>query len=396
MNACGLLNLLREIGPLSRSDLARLSRLSKPTVSEQVADLVARGLVVEIGQSNCGSRRGKKPTLLRLDPDGGRVIAARVAADGIQVWEARLDGSLTAQTSLPVRPELGPDFIMEALKNAIRSILREAPPGQACRRLISVAAPGLVDVRNGIVLETDNVFGWRNIPLGADLNWEFGIPVLVDNDVNLSALAESRFGGGKDQQSFLLVQLDSGIGVGVFLNGGPYRGTHWAAGEIAHMVPNTAVLGTPTGGRGHLESAVGMDRIAERVQQLAQAAPGPLAGLLRRKPPVEALLEAAEQGNAPAEQLARELAETLGVALANVSACYDPGKIILLGAPFPALFERIRNVFQSVIRWPVEVELSSTGGDVSMRGALVAGLAGIFERIAIELETPTAILSRQM
>ncbi|MCC6291624.1 MAG: ROK family transcriptional regulator [Bryobacterales bacterium] len=388
MNTVGLLTLLREYGPLSRSDLARISKLSKPTVSEQINDLMSRGLVVETGEKRPGSQRGKKPTLLQFNEDCGRVIAARVSATRVQVWEARLDGSLTHQTVLPIQLELGPGYVIQTLKDAIRPILNNGGGDPFRRRLISVATPGLVDVRNGIVLETDNIFGWRNVALGADLNWEFGVPVIVDNDVNLAVLAEARSGGGQDQQSFVLVQLDTGIGLGIFLNGAAYHGQHWAAGEIAHMVLDPALIGSPTGGRGHLESAVAMDRVTERVHKLAQSSPGPLASLLKRMPPVDALLEAEKQGHKEAGQLVRELAETLGVAVVNVSACYDPGKIILLGPLFSALFDRIRTVFESIIRWPVQLELSGLGEDVFLRGALVAGLARIFDRMDLELESP--------
>lgn len=395
MNTVGILTLLREHGPLSRSDLASISRLSKPTVSEQVADLISRGLAIEIGQRNSAARRGKKATMLQFNEDCGRVIAARISSNRVEAWESRLDGSMTGQTVLPIRPEFGPDFVIRTLKEAIRTLLNSSPAGMAGRRLISVAAPGLVDARNGIVLETDNIFGWRNVPLGSELNWEFSLPTVVDNDVNLAALAEARFGGGQNQNSFLLFQLDTGIGLGVFLNGAPYHGQHWAAGEVAHMVPDRTAIGSSTGGRGHLESAVAMDRVTDRVNQLARSSSGPLAALLKSKPPVQALLEAANQGHGPAEDYVRELTETLSTAIANASACFDPGKIILLGPLCSALFDRIRPIFESVIRWPVKLELSSLGEDVFLRGAFVAGQSRIFDRLEMELETPaTATANR--
>lgn len=393
LNTAGLLTLLRECGPLSRSDLARISRLSKPTVSEQVADLMSRGLVIEIGQRKFDSRRGKKATLLQFNEDCGRVIAARISAECVQVCEFRLDGSLTSQKVLPVQPDLGPEYIIGGLKDVIRSMLSSAADGTPRRRLISIAAPGLVDVRNGIVLETDNIFGWRNVSLSADLNWEFGVPVVVDNDVNLAALAEASFGGGKGERSFVLIQLDTGIGLGVFLNGAPYHGQNWAAGEIAHMVPDPAKLGSPTGGRGHLESAVALDRVAERVNELARTSPGPLANLLKSMAPIEALLAAESQGQEAAGQYANELAATLGASIANISACYDPAKIILLGPLFSHLFDRIRLVFESVIRWPVKLEMSGLGEDVFLRGAFVAGLTRLIDRIEIELENSTPVPS---
>ena len=387
MNTASLFSLLRECGPQSRSDLARISRLSKPTVSEQVADLISRGLVIEVGQPESVSRRGKRPTLLRVNEDCGIVIAASISTSSVKAWEARLDGSVKNQVELAIQPAFGPDFVINTLKEAIRSVLQNAAAVPPHRRLISVSAPGLVDVRNGIVLETDNVFGWRDVSLGSALHWEFGIPVVVDNDVNLAVLAEARYGGGQEEQFFVLIHLDTGLGLGICMNGAPYHGQHWAAGEIAHMVPDPSIIGVSTGGRGHLESIVAMDRVSERISELAHRSPGPLADLLKTRPPLQALLQAASQGQESAEDLIQELTRVLGAAIANVSACYDPGKIILLGSLFTALFDRIRPVFESVIRWPVKLELSNVGDDVSLRGALVAGLTRIFDRLENELES---------
>ena len=156
------------------------------------------------------------------------------------------------------------------------------------------------------------------------------------------------------------------------------------------MVPNPALISSPTGGRGHPESAVAMDRVEERVRELAAAAQGPLPALLESNPPLQALLLAAERGDAPAAEYVRELTRTLAAAITNVSACFDPGKIILIGPLFSALFGEIRAAFESVFRWPVKLELSGLGEDVALRGALVAGLARIHDRLEIELESPLA------
>lgn len=387
MNTVSLFTLLRECGPQSRSDLARISRLSKPTVSEQVSDLLSRGLVLEVGPTESVSRRGKKPTLLRLNEDCGLVIAACISTSTVKVWESRLDGFVRNRVEFAIQPELGPEFVINTLKEAIRSVLQSAAVVPPHRRLISVSVPGLVDARNGIVLETGNVFGWRDVSLGSALHWEFGVPVVVDNDVNLAVLAEARYGGGMGEKFFALIQLDTGLGLGICLNGEPYHGQHWAAGEIAHMVPDPSIISVSTGGRGHLESIVAMDQVAERIHELARSSPGPLADLLKTKPPLQALLEAASRGQEPAEEFIQELTRVLGATIANVSACYDPGKIILLGPLFTALFDRIRPVFESVIRWPVKLELSNVGEDVSLRGALVAGLTRIFDRLENELES---------
>jgi predicted NBD/HSP70 family sugar kinase len=364
LNAIELLELIRTRGPVSRAQLATCSRLSKPTVSDQVDSLIARNLVVELGPGNAGVRGGKKPTLLEFSRGYGQVLCADIGPEWMRFAAADLSGNFLAWDRLATSPESGAHAVVRVLKRGLTDMLARVP--KANIRVISVAVPGIVDARQGIVLEAGNVFGWRDVNLKEELSNEFNLSVRIDNDVNMAALAELSAGGAPD--NFVFIRLDTGIGSAVVLGGELHHGAHWAAGEIGHMLLDVRALDAKADPRGYLESVVGQDRVRERIRELAGC--GRRAGA--------------------AQQVEGEVALYLGSAIANIASVYDPEAIILLGEPFGPVLEQIRRVTRKVLPWPVEVRLSELGEDASLRGALAAGLNHAYGKIAHTLQTAAA------
>jgi predicted NBD/HSP70 family sugar kinase len=383
INAMTLLELLRVHGEQSRSDLARHSGLSKPTTSVQVARLIELGIVVEAGSGVVGRQGGKTPILLQLNREFGRVLAVQVRANGMRFHLVGMEGTLAEDRFVPARGRLDQAAVTRDLTEGIASLLENST---APLRVICLAVPGIVDSNAGIVLETDNLLGWRNLELRKQLSLEFGVPVVVENDVNMAALAEKENAGWDEEDTSIYVELDSGIGAGIVANGRLHRGAHWAAGEIAHLAIEAGrpAMSKPQI-RGQLESVVGIDAITERLNEIAGRSPG-LAALLSELEPLEALSEAARRGDTHAEDYAGELAALLAMALANLAACHDPRCIVLQGAAFAALLARIRPLFEGIFRWPVELRMARTGEDAALLGAFLMGLEKIFEECALEAE----------
>lgn len=364
LNAIELLELIRTRGPVSRAQLATCSRLSKPTVSDQVDSLIARNLVVELGPGNAGARGGKKPTLLEFNRGYGQILCADIGPEWMRFAAADLGGNFLTRNQAATSPEKGARAVVRALKRGLTDLLAAVP--KANIRLISVAVPGIVDVREGVVLETDNVFGWRDVRLTEELSKEFDLPVRIDNDVNMAALAE--LNAGSAPNSFVLIRLHTGIGSAVVVGGELHHGAHWAAGEIGHMLLDFRALDGKADPRGYLESVVGQDRVRDRIRKLARR--GGRA--------------------AAAEQVTGDVALHLGSAIANIASVYDPEAIILLGEPFAAVLEEIRRVTRELVPWPVEVRLSELGEDAALHGALAAGINSAYGQIAHTLQTVTA------
>jgi predicted NBD/HSP70 family sugar kinase len=360
LNAIQVLELVRMHGPISRARLAAFSRLSKPTVSDQVDALIARRLVVEAGPGVASNRGGKKPTLIGFNGEYGQVFCADIGPEWLRFAAFDLRGRPILRSSAPTRADKGVRFVVRALKQGLAELRDASPSGRV--QVISLAVPGIVDVRRGIVLETDNVFGWRNLHLGAELSEHFGLPVEIDNDVNMAALAELNAGSAPDD--FVLVRLHTGIGAAVVAGGRLHHGAHFAAGEIGHMLLDVRSLGGASNPRGYLELVVGQDRVRASIRRLA-----------RRNG-----LRAAEQ------EAAEEIALHLGTAMANIAAVYDPQAIILLGKAFLPVLDQIRRITMQIVPWPVDIRLSQLGEDAALQGALAAGLSHAYGQITHQLQ----------
>ncbi len=367
LNSALLLELIREKGSVSRAELARLSGLTKPTVSSQVADLLRRGLLIEDGEGAPDRRGGKPSRLLRFDPGSGSLVAAEIGASEVRVRLADLDGTVLDREDAAIGQDRRADCVLDLVVRSINAILARGRGRKRKLMAVAVAAPGRVDVDSGVVLGVDNVFHWRNTPVRSRLERAFHVPVLVENDINLAAFGELHYGLCKGVRNFVLIRADTGVGAGLVLDGRVYQGHHWAAGEIGHMLFDRQAVAAEFDARGYLESAIGTDRVRERV---STAGAGSLAESSRLS--VE-LAEALRKGDAAAAGILDDLGAHLSLAAANLVATLDPEMIVLDGELVGLVIDRIRETVARLIPWPVRVERSALGAEAGLMGAL--GLA---------------------
>jgi glucokinase len=380
MNQLSLLTLIMEHGPISRTGLARLSRLSKPTVSAQVEDLIRKRLVSETGAGESGRRGGKKPTYLEFNAGYGYLAVGEIDPFEIRLAVTDLKGSMIARAQFPTEAQLGAASVTARLKDGLVKLLKQSGrTEQLC--LIGIAAQGRVDVHRGVILQAGNIFNWNNVPIAGPLATVFKTPVLVDNVVNLAALAEMNYGAAKGVEDFVLVRHDTGIGCGIVLGGKLHHGSNWAAGEIAHYILDSSEAGKDWTPRGYLELQVGADRIAERMQQ-AQAFPKVPPGFLNGDGDLAALFRAGKHGPTATRKIATDLVLHLGVAIAHVAATYDPSLIVLQGEIFPPLLEGIQQVARRAVPWLPRLAASKLGKDAALQGAIVAARSLAHEEIA--------------
>ncbi|MBN8731277.1 MAG: ROK family transcriptional regulator [Acidobacteria bacterium] len=369
VNAAVLLQIIRERSLVSRAELARLSGLTKPTVSSQVADLLERGIVVEDGEGEPDARGGKPPRMLRFAPSSGLIAAAEIGSSVVRVWLADLDGTRIDAETTAVKVDRGPGHVLEALCGALQACLGRGRGRKQRLLSIAVAAPGRVDAGLGVVLEAGNVFHWRNVDVRGLVEKRFGVPVLVDNDVNCAALGEMHSGLAAGVQNFVLIRLGTGVGAGLVLGGRLYQGTHWAAGEIGHMIFDRSSVAENATERGLLELAIGSDRVGEKVRmaRAGQSMEGlPWAG----EDLAGELGEAVRRNDPVAAQVVDELAAQISLAVADLAAVIDPELIVLAGDLFALVADRIRELVGRVIPWPMRIELSALGSEAALMGAV--------------------------
>ncbi len=382
-NGIALLNLLRERGPTSRADLAKLSHLSKPTVSALVDGLIQRNLVQEIGPGQLNAKGGKTPTLVAFNHESGKIVAVEIDSARIHVVITDLEGVKHDEIVVPTLKSSNADAVLKQVEAGIRGLIGKKSHPRSKPRLISVAASGRVDVDRGIVVESGNVFNWRMVNVRERLERAFDLPVFVDNDVRMAALAEMQQGSAKGEKNFVLVRHGTGIGCAVVIGGSLYYGNRWVAGEVAHLVIDDALKVNPPS-RGQLESIVATDCLAARVRG-ALPSSVLLTRLVKEHGEVTGLLMAANQQDSVARHLLDEVISALGLVMVHLFAAYDPALVVLQGSLIAALIEDLRRIVERIVPWPVRLAVAATGEDAVLSGTIVAGRAQAYAQISHEL-----------
>lgn len=231
MNTSVILNLVRERGPISRAEISKLTGLNPATVSSNAAALMELGFVREIGTG--ASSGGRKPLMLELDPGAYQVVGVDMGTTDVSVGLTDLDGSIRFRLTLPFEDKRAPEEILAVIRRAVREVLDGG--GVPADRILGIGMGfhGLVDPVRGVSLFAP-AFQWENIPIAEPFSEEFGLPVIMDNDVRVMALGEKWFGKAKEVSNFVFLNIGTGIGSGIYVNGELIRGAHFGAGEIGH------------------------------------------------------------------------------------------------------------------------------------------------------------------
>jgi predicted NBD/HSP70 family sugar kinase len=382
VNGIQLLHLIRQSGPISRAGLAKLSKLSKPTVSEQINRLLALDVVVEIGPGNAAVTGGKRPTMVAFHANAGRVAGIGIGSEETQIALADLQGEIKARIRISTSPEQGARKLLGRIERSLAS-LRARDGGVL--RTIAIGVPGRVDCTTGTVLESGSVFDWKTINLQTPFEERFGCPVLVDNDVNVALVAELRHGAARGARSAVLIQVDTGIGSAMAIHGRIHHGSHWAAGEIGHLAVDRPVS-KHISPRGQLESVVGADQIRKRVRKAARES-SLLSRLLREQPEATALFSAARQKDRVAARIVADVVHHLSVAVAQQALAYDPDIVLLSGESFLNALPDIRKFLSRTIPWSPKVEPAAFGEEAVLIGSIDMALTSAYEQMSRRLQS---------
>lgn len=338
-------------GRRSRADIARETGLTRVTVSALVAELIAEGLLVELGQRE-ETRPGKPATLLDLDRSAFVIVGLDLSEHSVFTGALLdLDGAISTRAEVELAGSTGDEALAKVVALAEQLVAAATAPVLG----IGVGSPGVVDL-GGVVLSAPNL-GWQGVPLQALLAERFGVPVVVANDANAAILAEHSFGGAASDA--MLVKIGHGVGAGLLLGGTPLFGSRFAAGEIGHVVVGTdggAVCAC--GKHGCLETWLSI-------------------------PNLHARLDRPENGDArERDAVLREAGERLGIALAPVVGALDLGEVILSGPTdlldgtlASATVETLRKRTMAEFHGSVTLRMTALGPDIVLRGAAVMVLS---------------------
>src|SRR4051812_8536798 len=360
LNQGALMQRLREAGPLSRAQLARDTGLSKPTVSQALAELETAGLVRSVGLA--APSRGRTALLYEPDPTAGYVVGIDIGRAWIRIAVADLTGTILARSDTPNRARTAAAVVRTVAREA-RATVKQA--GVGWRRVVHtvVGSPGVFDPATGRLWHAPNLPDWSKAGLADELRAALTPSTTIDNDANLAAVGERDFGRGRDARSFVYVELGTGLGVGIVIDGELYRGARGAAGEVGYI----PWPGAPSSERGRLEEATSAAAV------VASARKAGMRGELTAKD----VFDAARAGDLKALRATDEEAVRIAHLLATIAAVVDPEFIVLgggIGASSDLLRPRIEEQLRELTPLETRVEESELGPDAIVLGAIATAL----------------------
>jgi glucokinase-like ROK family protein len=380
INRSAILDLIRERGPIARTQIATQLKVSLPTVMRVVDELIEENLVQPHGTNE--STRGRPRPLLTFNPSAYAVIGVDLASTKMLGALTDLSGTIQHEISIP-RTSDNPEANLDQLCTLIEKLLAEPRLPTQVMRGIGLGVPGVVTLAEGMVQWAPSL-GWRNFPLRKYVQDRFNIPVFIENDVNLAALGELAFGAGRGTQNLVCINIGTGIGAGIIIGGGLYRGHHQAAGEIGYLLPSVEHLGQQYDEFGALEYFAAGLGIARRARQtLEHTGTPPPPGDLN----AEEVFEAARRGEGWAKQVVSDTVDYIGLAVAAVSALFDPEVIVLGGrVAYSAdlLVEQILRRIQGVVPYAPRFVASPLGHHATVKGASLLVLNGTMDSVRIK------------
>jgi predicted NBD/HSP70 family sugar kinase len=370
LNDRAALDLLLGGEMLTRSQISEYTGVSKVTVSQMLTRLEERGLVAIAGEQAGG--RGPNAALYSVVPSSAYVAGLYVESDLVSAAVADVTGRRVAEVS--GNPN-GADDPVELVRGTIERACARAGIEVTRLSALVIGSPGVVDPRTGDPRLAVNLPAWHEGALDT-LKDAWRKPVVIENDVNLAAMAERADGAAAGADDFVLVWLGIGLGLATMLGGRLHRGTAGAAGEIGYLPVHGAPLHTDIRhpASGGFQSLAGGSAVRELASKHGFTAPTPAEAV---QTAVSAVSAADREGSA--EAFLGELAHRVAVGVASVCVVLDPGLVVLGGevgrAGGTALADRVAAAVASI--WPSRPRVVPTGvpGEPVLRGAMLAAVA---------------------
>ncbi len=305
----------------------------------------------------------------------GNRIGIDVGGTNVKIALVNEKGGIVYSNSIPTRAEMGYEYTVNSMKEAIRELLKETKTQAKDVEGMGFGFPGQIDCKKGVVRLAPNIPGWVDVPIAEIMEKEFGIPTRVDNDVRCAALGELNFGAGKGCENLVCITVGTGIGSGLIINGKLVRGASNAAGEIGHI--KLDMTGGPLcgcGDRGCLEAfASGPSIVAMAEEYIKGGKSTKYRELANPDITPYVVSVAAQQGDPVAKRIFTIIGEYIGVGLASVVNLLNPEKIIIGGGVAAAGDILMTPIKETLVKRAMPI----SGGAVEVVPAQLGNTAGV-------------------
>jgi len=367
-----LLRHIRQLGRCSRAELARLSGLSKPTVSLALANVERSGLVREAGQRT--GVPGRSAVLYEIRPQAGYVLGLDIGHQYLRGAVADLAGEVIARSAVRTRASSTSGRVAELIRLA-DGLCAEAGITRSSVSQTVIGSPGVYDPRHNSIALAGGLAGWGKPAVLAELRAAFGEQLVVENDVDAATLAEREHGHGRQVRTFAFVWIGTGIGMGLMIEGNLHRGVHGVAGEIAYMPISAGQGSDPEDARrrGTLEAAGSAAAVVRAARRTG----------MRGSVSARRVFEAAAAGDERAAAVVADEAALVARAVCAIVTVVDPELVVFGGGigQAPGFAAAVATELRKLAPVMPEVRVSALGTEAVVDGCLASGAELAWQRL---------------
>jgi predicted NBD/HSP70 family sugar kinase len=367
LNRDRVVRTLQELGVASRADLARRTGLSPSTVSSLVADLKDEALIVERSHERAAAAQsGRPPVLLGLSPSAGVLAGIDFGKRHLAVAVSDLAHDVLAEAWRDMPEDYAAADGMDRAGELLDGALEEAGAARDLVLGVGLGLPGPIHRLTGTIGSPAILPGWVGIHVAEEMTERLGLPVHVDNDANLGALAEYHRGAGDECTSMAYLKVATGIGAGLVVDGRLFHGVGGTAGEIGHTTIDENGPICRCGRRGCLETFAAAPAVVDLLR------PSLGSGLT-----VDGVLERAREGDPGCQRAIADAGRHIGQALGNLCNLFNPQRIVVggtLGAAGDLLLDPIREAVERAAIPSATDDVQIVPGVLGRRAELLGAL----------------------
>lgn len=373
VNRRTILTQLAGDGSLSRADLARVTGLSRTTVSSLVLDLIASGHVVETTERGTPHKggSGRPPRLVGLAVPHGAVAGVDVGHGHVRVAVANGAGTLLAEEVVLLDADTSGARVLDLVARMVGEVAGSVALAAPLVAAVGMCVPAPIDLRTASV-STGILPGWLGMLPADELGRRLDVPIVVDNDANLGALGEVRQGAARGLHDVVYVKVASGLGAGIVLGGRVHRGVSGMAGELGHVQLGEDGEVCRCGNRGCLETVVAAPRLTRLLQPTHE-----------EELTIPRIMELAATGDIGVNRVLNDAGRTIGRALADLCNSLNPAALVIGGSlgSAPAIISGIRTAVDRYAQPPIAAAVRVLPGQLGDRAEVVGAIALAIARV---------------
>lgn len=383
-NQTAILDMIRVHKAISRAELSKLTGLSPTAIGSIVSELLEMGYISESGTGE--SKGGRRPVLIELKPKSFYTIGIDMDVNYINFVLMDITSWIIEERTLEMPESLVFENVMKVIRGEIKKILRDYDI--AAERLLGIgmSVPGMVDSRDLKIIFAPNM-GWEDIDVKEQFEDLSDIKVYVENEAMASAISENWIGTCQGISNFVCVNIKSGIGSGIFIDGKPYRGTSGITGEVGHMVVDSNGTKCRCGNYGCLETIASTTHMVDQAKRLVKSG---IASKLNDISDVEdlsakSIIDCAREGDEVSRNILLESARYLGLAISSIVNILSPQKVVF-GKDFVHYSDIVLDHMKEIVMCKalkqtskdVEITESKLGERASVLGSAIIPLKVFF------------------